>query len=547
MKYVIYLLLSTSSTILFGQQCAQEVSEFNTSTINTLVSPLDLWWDGYNPGFEYPKGGGVHAMYTGGFWISGYVADTIRAAAQFYNRALGRETHEFKEGPSGAIDSLYFCDVFRITRSAVDQHLADLSDGQLDNPIAEIINWPGRGNANGPAILMVDEFAPFEDVNGNGIYEPEQGEYPRFVGDQAAWWVVNTVNAPSSYSFPDGAAPWDVELHVLLQAYNEGVSNQLLKTQFLTASLVNRGSTPIDSAALSLRVDAEIGCPLDDAIGSIPELKLMYAYNWDTFDGDGPTGGDCVNDIPTYPGEMPITVTQILSGKTTSPGLQPTYNGWYTFWSGVEPARFPLSEPADRFAPSFFNATHGRLMDGNRLTRGGFGTGGMEQVDWPFDGNPADSSAWSACSLVGLEHRYLLNTNIDQALARNERLTVDYAVYIVDSVALPCPSTDLIRDAANEILDFYQEEVSSTQPDLRRTVKSFDVFPNPSTGRITCVLPQGANLKTLEAMDVTGRAVPLQWENQSNEVNAQLSAKGIFFLIATDIDGNRYQSRVVVE
>lgn len=547
MKLISTLLFSYLTLLglpLLAQECNREVSDFNTSTTNTVISPLDLWWQGGVSRFEYPKDEGVSPIQNGGFWLSGFVSDTVRASTQLYQRSnFFNPDYEFREGPIGALDSLYFCDVFQITRSSIDQHLADFSDGQLDNPIPEIMNWPGRGNANGPAILLEDDFAPFVDLNTNQIYEPNLGEYPKFVGDQAAWWVVNTKDAPSSFS-----SNWDAELHVFVQAFNSEVTNQLLKTQFFSASLINRGSAPIDSAALTFRVDPDVGCFTDDAIGSIPDLKLLYAYNIDAVDGT--SGNNCDSGVPSYPGAIPVPVTQILSSKTTSPSLDPGINHNATYALSSEDVPRPPVYLIDQTIPLpgiHYNLAHGRFPDGTPFTRGGTGYGGSERVDWPFDGNPADTSSWSSCRLLGRDYKYQLNTTLDNSLPTNERLTVDYAVYIVDSVALPCPSTDLIRDAANEILTFYQQEVSSTRPAFVKTIESFEVFPNPSSGTVTGVLPKGVEITSLHALDITGRSVPINWEKQSNNLTVSLSGSGVFFLVAADTNGKLYRSRVVVE
>jgi len=373
MKFIttlLIILLSSSAISLFGQECDQEVTEFNTSTINTAISPLDLWWDGSDAIFEYPKDEGVQAIFNGGFWVSGIISNSLYTSNQSYQRSSGGNEFQFNEGPIGALDSLYFCDVFQITRSAVDQHLTDLSDGQLDNPIPEIINWPGRGNANGPSILLDDEFAPFTDLNGNQIYEPEQGEYPSFSGDQAAWWVVNTKDAPYRFS-----SSWNAELHVLVQSFNQGVTDQLTKTQFFSATLINRDSLPIDSASLTFRIDPDIGCYTDDAIGSIPDLKLMYAYNSDITDGT--TGNVCNGGVATYPGVMPVPVTQILSGKTTVADLEPRFGATYTLNASISSPEPQMTAPTQGLDIEFFNLSHGRWKTGLPLPRGGNGFGGL--------------------------------------------------------------------------------------------------------------------------------------------------------------------------
>src|ERR1019366_8804228 len=64
-----------------------------------------------------------------------------------------------------------------------------------NNQSDDIHTWPWQGNVLlGEAAYL----APFFDVNGNGIYEPNKGEYPTFdqnktnnIPDQMMFWVYN--------------------------------------------------------------------------------------------------------------------------------------------------------------------------------------------------------------------------------------------------------------------------------------------------------------------------------------------------------------------
>ena len=80
---------------------------------------------------------------------------------------------------------------FKITRSDVEEFVAryiraggsDLTYDQTMIP-ESILSWPANGNS------AQDQFlAPFYDQNGNGYYEPLQGDYPDYniTGDNDEW------------------------------------------------------------------------------------------------------------------------------------------------------------------------------------------------------------------------------------------------------------------------------------------------------------------------------------------------------------------------
>ncbi|MFK8057323.1 MAG: T9SS type A sorting domain-containing protein [Saprospiraceae bacterium] len=538
---LILLFLSTPITSL--AQCGRDFFDFDANQINSKISVLGLWLDGEDAGFEYPKGSGIHASFIAGFWISGILDDTVRGAIQGYEGVDGR--FDFSVGPIGSLNDPYFCSPFSVTKDQVNAHILDFADGILDQPIEAITSWPGRGNANGPAILATDQFAPFIDLNRNGIYEPTAGEYPDIRGDAASWWVANT-NIASQVT---GSSYWPAELHVLLQAYDTVQTSQLSRTQFYSVSLINRATTPLDSAALSFWTDFDLGCFTDDGFGTIPEHQLMYSYNLDAVDGT--VDSTCDQNVASYGSNPPIFSMQILDAKTSSGTSEVEFRSSYFRYSPTGVLDPAFYYPRNGIPKQVYDVTHGRWRDGSPLTFGGGGLRGMTNTDWPFSGDPADTSSWSMSNLygdyTGIFDTPLIHANASASLAPNERLLVNYAAYIVEGVSVPSPSTEKIKTTAIELKEFYLDEVSSIRTINTSAIKGMKVSPNPSSGAFRVVLPKERVLENLQAVDFTGKSVPLSWKQQTDIVNAELSTPGVYVLIASDTKGNLYRSRIVVE
>jgi hypothetical protein len=77
--------------------------------------------------------------------------------------------------------------VWRVTRADIRAHIADIGDNlQIDNPVpAAIMAWPGAGNPHFAEYndmpdlpAGIDDLAPFEDYNLDGLYNPMDGDYP---------------------------------------------------------------------------------------------------------------------------------------------------------------------------------------------------------------------------------------------------------------------------------------------------------------------------------------------------------------------------------
>src|SRR5262249_33923030 len=145
-----------------------------------------------------PKGSGKHALFAGAMWIGGRdQSNNLHVAAQTYRQSGS----DFWPGPldttnatTNASVCLQYDKHWRVTRQEVSDFI---SSGTLT---PDIQSWPGNGNT---ALGQQHYLAPFVDVNGDGVYNTSDGDYPSYDfsgsanccdnlhGDQSIWWVFN--------------------------------------------------------------------------------------------------------------------------------------------------------------------------------------------------------------------------------------------------------------------------------------------------------------------------------------------------------------------
>ncbi len=141
----------------------------------------------------------------------------------------------------------------------------------------ELATWPGNGNmGNGEPVVV----APFNDLDQDGIYEPENGELPLMKGDRSAFTVItDQLGDTLSYDRP---AMFDI--NQLLFGFDDANDPALFQTMFLSYQFINRSQRQYDSVLVALTCDPDLGCAEDDFIGCDPSLAMFYAYNASSLD-----------------------------------------------------------------------------------------------------------------------------------------------------------------------------------------------------------------------------------------------------------------------
>jgi hypothetical protein len=265
----------------------------------TILAGGDMWWDLSTAGYEVPIGSNKHSLFGGAFWIGGFDAGgQIHLAAQTY-RQTGSDYW------AGAIDTttvditaarcMFYDNHYIITRQEVDDFV---SNGTLTPAIT---GWPGNGDAS----FNEGHFlAPFNDANGDGIYDPNDGDSPGYnlsgsfptvpgtpvpdcenylFGEKTIWWVINDVGNVHTSS---GASSIGLEIRCQAFAYSSAV-DAINNATFYKFQMINRSSSTYNDTYFGQWVDPDLGNAVDDYVGCDVMRGLGYCYNGDSNDDTG--------------------------------------------------------------------------------------------------------------------------------------------------------------------------------------------------------------------------------------------------------------------
>lgn len=483
-------------------------------------------------------------VFSGGLWLTALRQNGDKVCSVTSYGAASND-FDYQTGPVGTggsfTSSTYFCRSFKVTKNQVGAHLADLADGTLDQPIAEIMDWPGKDNARMPASAFGRDLAPFVDANGDGVYQPESGDYPDFRADEAVWWVTNDFG-PHLESV---SGPLEAEVQVLAQAYTAD-NHPASKAQLYSVKVINQGLEPLDSLALSLWVDPDVGCFTDDAIGSIPSRNALYAYNIDPVDGTN--GALCDLGIPTYGQEPPMIFFQTLSSRLNGDAGLVRNSGMYL--SNGSLGGIPQTTGPNHRG-EYFDVTHARWLDGLPLTLGGEGYNGTIPTNWVFSGMEVDNVPWLQCQdSRAQDKRLLLNVNLKEVFNPRDEFEVDFLVSIVPApITYPCPDLGAAVMTLDSITDYVQNTVVSSNQTPRAVYKSLSLKPNPTSAVFSISIGEGQSaLQSATLFDGLGRVVEQYGASTlTRTIDVAHLPRGVYSLIARDASGEMYQSRVVLQ
>lgn len=140
------------------------------------------------------------------------------------------------------------------------------------------MSWPGNGHtANGePARL-----APFKDMDGDGLYEPMEGDHQLIRGDEAAYWITHAEG-----NVGNGLPPMPYDMHAMVYSYADPTYEDRRNSTFINLRFINRSGADYDSVRFALFTDMDLGGPFDDHVECDSTRSLWMAYNSDNEDLD---------------------------------------------------------------------------------------------------------------------------------------------------------------------------------------------------------------------------------------------------------------------
>lgn len=254
-----------------------ECTHFTVSNITTWIknngeSDMDQYG---NSGLVYPKGSNKTAVFQTGLLYGGKINGEVRICGSVYKQGQvpGKILSEGTAQDPNALDVR----IYRVKRHWQFDNLKDeieLREGteqQIREQYRKDWNaWPWKDGA------------PYEDVNHNGIYEPDI-DIPGYIGaDQTIWFVCNDLDSNQS-KYLLGSRPLGIEMQATIWGY--GRFYPYGNCIFRKYTLINKGNNTIDSMHICIWSDPDIGDAGDDFVGCDTTLDLAFGYNGRKKDG----------------------------------------------------------------------------------------------------------------------------------------------------------------------------------------------------------------------------------------------------------------------
>lgn len=464
----------------YRADCAESTSQRDLNINNVrarLLGGGDMWWDFNDARYVVPNvapGSGlpeVSSIFAGAIWLGGWEFDefgnpaNLKMAAQTYRSSTRNDFWPGPLDPTGGTEE-EICDrwdkQFEVGGEEILAHIQAAQSGTLDcaEVPQNIKGWPGKGNPHFANIhgfeLPFQDLAPYFDENGDGVYNPCDGDFPviEIIGceaqtgevskvsfaDQMFWYVFNDNGGIHTRTTAD---PIRMEVQTLAFAYKTG--DEVNDMTFYRYKLLNKSSITIDSTFFGQWVDADLGCYTDDFIGADTSRALMYIYNDGTPDGAGGCGS-----VPTYGNEVPILGVDYFRGPKDENGRELGMSSFIYYVNGGFPGLPNTSDPAT--GEQFYNYLSGTWRDGTPY----YGTGNAYQqtgatTKYVFPDDPDDPNGWSMCTqtINGADMRTVQASGPFQLLPGAINELIMGVVWVPNVQTYPCPELSTLKTADN--------------------------------------------------------------------------------------------------
>ncbi len=507
MKKIIFSFLFVTIFAITG--FSQYATEFlDTNNWSAGFHPINSsFWDLQGQSItSIPKDEGTTAIFSMNFWLGGYDDDgNLHMSADRY----GVNDYVFEPGPYGFLpNSAPYNKIWKINKEDIEYHINHWNDPGYVMPDA-IATWPAHGDTSNNELYIL---APFVDVNGNGHYDPAQGDYPYILGDQALYYIIND---KASGNTVQGSPIMGVEVRVMAFAF-EGIDSVLDNTFFIHFDIINRSGNNYHNVKFAVNVDFDLGNPFDDYIGCDSTQNAFFCYNGDE-DDDGPHG---------YGLKPPAVGVVFLDREMTS-------FMYYINGGG------PMGDPET--ATEYYNYMNNRWKDGSHLVHHGTGhyPDATDTCDFAFpeysgwnemvvDSAPGDRRGIATLTAPFLSSNSCMTVDIAFTWARDT--TSDYQNSHTPVEKLLAQVPHIIDFVNNLDIDTNCTYLTIANPYLAyKDITQFVLSPNPASN----VVMVTTNLKQYDVtiFDELGRVV-YQGHNPK-QIDVSGLSKGMYVVKAT--------------
>ncbi len=519
-----------------------DVFETLKDSATSTIYASNLWFSGIRPSDSLLKFS--YSRYNDTNYFNAYSTGPLSVVAG----SGGGLKRDYGLGTNTTLQQNNWNKVFVVYKSQIDVFKTwfdCLMDPLCDTSVAypgyripqELLDWPAHGD------VSLDEdynLSPFIDYNLDGIYDPNDGDYPCIKGDKYAKIIMNDLGDLNIYA----RQTIGVEIHVGVYAYDTFALHPLANTIFVEYDIINRSTDSLVDVVTSAYADFDIGCSSDDYVGTFPGLNTIFAYNADQIDDN------CYlhqNPFDTIPPAQGITVlNHSLSGSMY-------YTGTNSFISG---------EPSNGI--SVRNYQQNKWLNGQPLVVGYTGVPGYSgatttnaQFAFPQDTiiggqmwtevNSTPSSANPSGS-----RKMLANVN-HTVFAPGDVIELDLAyVYSRSDTGTNLTSIDKLKTDVSYIQWFYNNlnpsncYISSGGPlSLEElTANMLTIFPNPSNGLVNIKIDESVEVSRIEILDLSGKVIDVI-KPTTNSIQLDNLSRGAYLVKMVDIKQRQLVKRLI--
>ncbi|MBP5994650.1 MAG: T9SS C-terminal target domain-containing protein, partial [Crocinitomicaceae bacterium] len=308
-----------------------------------------------------------------------------------------------------------------------------------NDELNRIYGWPAHGDVSRGQDYWL---APFYDRDGDGSYNPDNGDHPWYddilgrddiecgvdrrvslYGDETHWWVFNDKGNIHTETSGD-----PIGMEIRAQAFSFATNDEVNRMTFYNYELINRGTQTLYNTYFAQYLDADVGNYSDDYAGCDVSRGLGYMYNGDLNDqsdggrlgyGENPPAIGCdffegpyqdadgIDNPGPYFDEVaqvevvPTVVDALANGGIVYKGIGIGYSdgiidnerfGMRRFTYYTSTSAYPYNDPGP--ASEYYRFMEGKWANGAEMYYGGAGTQGTVLSDYMFPGT-SDPLNWS--------------------------------------------------------------------------------------------------------------------------------------------------------
>jgi hypothetical protein len=513
------LFLIAFSTLSTNAQYAFQLLEGNnvSATINNSGSQFTTVEE--TAGYLVPQNANTGLIYSAQFWYAGVDEESMLRAAlggDFYETDvfIGPYSVDYSD-PSYSQE--FAQSIFSFCRSEIQYFVTwwecqngILTEGCNDMEIPSldflerIYSYPAHGN-----VKIGQEYwlLPFWDRDGDGVYNPDNGDFPIIKGCCATYLIQNDTRDLHS----SGALPIGLQMvYHFYQYSNEGTLDDVT---FIDVQTVNKGMHNFPEFRYGLLLDGDVGFPFDDYMGTDSLRQMAFFYNSDNYDEDDidlEMDGFGLN--PPALGLIALK-EEVNSITPVSTGFNTVYGKWMNL-GGLQSSSLPFTNP-----------------DGNPST-------------FIFSGSLDSLDEWTEVNSESVPgDRNLLMSSIVNNFQVGDTISQTYAI-LYSRIGNNLENAMDLKPRADEVRDFYlngqvsQCEVMITGLDEPADL-AVTVFPNPSTGEFQIF--SSSAFESLEIRDINGRELFKRTHIGAVEsiINIAHLENGIYSLLIRSAFGTR--------